>query len=264
MAMALRPEIRLVAGRMFTPGRRECIVSRSVARRFPASALGRSFRSGKNTWTVVGLFDGRHTAYDSEIWVDAEEARDAFHRSYYGSILLRPASAAVVPSLMGRIETDRTLRLRARSEADYFREQTRTAAPIQVFGLVLAWILGLGAGFAAMNTVYANVSARSREIGTLRVLGFRRRSIYAAFLVESIVIALAGGILGDLLALPMNGLLTGTFNWSTFAEVSFEFRVTAGLLGLGLLFALVMGTVGGVFPARWAARRDLLESLRGG
>ena len=185
-------------------------------------------------------------------------------KNFYGSILLRPADAVAAAQIRRRIEGDKSMRLRALSESEYFREQTKTAAPIQMFGAVLALMMSLGAAFAAMNTLYASVSARAREIGTLRVLGFRRRTIYFSFMVESLLVALAGGLLGGALSLPMNGLLTGTFNWSTFSEVAFEFRVTAGLLGLGLLFALLMGALGGWLPARWAARRDVLEALRGG
>ena len=262
MGAKLRPGIHVIEGRMFDPGRRECIVSRSVAGRFPECGLGREFRSGKHAWKVVGVFDARRTAYDSEIWVDADEARGAFNRSFYGSIVLRPADVAAANQIRQRIESDRSMRLRALTETEYFSEQTKTAAPIQIFGAALAAFMSLGAAFAAMNIMYASVGARAREIGTLRVLGFRRRSIYASFLIEALIVALAGGVLGCLLALPINGLATGMFNWSTFAEVAFEFRVTAGLLLLGLAFALVMGALGGLLPARWAARREVLESLR--
>lgn len=262
MGPLLRPDIRVFEGRMFEPGKRECIVSRSIARRFAECGLGREFRSGKHAWKVVGLFDARKTAYDSEIWVDVDEARDAFNRSFYGSIVLRPVDGVAAGRIRERIENDKSMRLRALNETEYFREQTKTAAPIQIFGATLAAIMSIGAAFAAMNTMYASVGARAREIGTLRVLGFRRRAIYLSFILEALLVALAGGVLGGALSLPMNGLATGMFNWATFAEVAFEFRVTAGLLVLGLAFALVMGALGGLLPARWAARRDVLDSLR--
>ncbi|MEY2411112.1 MAG: putative transport system permease protein [Verrucomicrobiota bacterium] len=264
MGAELRPDLRLVAGRRFEPGHRECIVSRNVARRFPECGLGRVFRSGRHEWKVVGLFDARKTAYDSEIWIDADEAREAFNRTFYGSMVLRPSDPSEAIRIRARIEEDKSMRLRVLTEQDYFREQTKTAAPIQILGTALAVVMSVGAAFAAMNTLFASVGARGREIGTLRVLGFRRRAIYVSFLVESVAVALAGGFLGGMMALPMNGLLTGMFNWSTFSEVAFEFRVTAGLLGLGLLFALMMGVLGGLLPARWAARRDILDALRGG
>ncbi len=261
MGGRLRPGVRLVEGRMFEPGRRECIVSRSVAGRFARCGLGQSFRSGKHTWTVTGLFDAQKTAYDSEIWMDADEAREAFHRSFYGALVLRPADDGAATALVQRIEADKQLQLRVWTETDYYREQTKTAGPIQIFGACLAAIMSLGAAFSAMNTMYASVGARAREIGTLRVLGFRRRSIYFSFMVESLLVAAAGGVLGCVLAQPMNGIATGAFNWTTFAEVGFEFRVTAGLLGAGMIFALVMGLLGGLLPARFAARQPVLDAL---
>ena len=258
----LRPGIRMVAGRMFQPGRRECIVSRSVAQRFPDCGLGQKFRSGKHTWEVVGLFDARKTAYDSEIWIDADEARDAFNRSFYGSIVFRPVDAAAATALIQRIEADRQMHLRVLTEADYYREQTKTAGPIQIFGAFLSAIMSVGAAFAAMNVMYASVGARTRDIGTLRVLGFRRRSIYLSFMLESLIVAAVGGVLGCLLAWPMHGVATGTFNWKTFAETAFEFRITTGLLAGGMVFALVMGMLGALLPARYAARKPVLEALR--
>ena len=170
--------------------------------------------------------------------------------------------AAAASVLKERIESDKQMQLRVLTESDYYREQTKTAAPIQIFGSVLAAIMSIGAAFSAMNTMYASVGARSREIGTLRVLGFRRASIYLAFMLESVLVAALAGLLGCVLALPMHGLATGAFNWSTFAEVAFEFRITATLLLAGMAFALVMGVLGGLLPARLAARKPVLEALR--
>jgi putative ABC transport system permease protein len=263
MGTRLRSGIQLVAGRMFVPGRRECVVSRAVARRFEHCELGQAFHSGRHTWNVVGLFDARKTAYDSEIWLDAEEAREAFHRSFYASMMLRPVDEKAAGALIQRIEGDKQMQLRVLTEADYYREQTKTAAPFRIFGACLAAIMSLGAAFAAMNIMYASVGARAREIGTLRVLGFRRRSIYFSFLLESLVVAAFGGGLGCLLSWPMNGIATGTFNWTTFAEVGFEFRVTAELMAYGMVFALIMGGLGGLLPARFAARQPVLDALRG-
>lgn len=258
----LRPRIRITAGRMFQPGLRECIVSRNVASRFRNCGLGQTFRSGKHAWTVVGLFDARKTAYDSEIWVDTDEAREAFNRSFYCSIVMRPEDSASAAALIQRIENDKLMRLRVLTEAEYYADQTKTAGPIQWFGICLALIMGIGAVFSAMNTMFATVGARAREIGTLRVLGYRCRSIYFSFMVESLVLALIGGVVGCVLALPLHGLATGTFNWKSFAEVAFEFRITGGLLASGLGFALVMGLLGGFLPARLAARRPMLDALR--
>jgi putative ABC transport system permease protein len=262
MGEQLRPRLNLVAGRMFRPGLRECIVSQSVARRFEGCALGESFKSGKIAWKVVGVFEARKTAYDSEIWVDVDEARDAFNRTFYCSIILRPVDESAAAALAQRLESDRQMRLRALTETEYYREQTKTAEPIRLFGACLAIIMGIGAAFSTMNTMYASVGARAREIGTMRVLGFRRRNIYLAFLIEAVLLALVGAALGCALSLPLHGLATGTFNWKTFAEVAFEFRITGPLLGLGMVFGVVMGVVGGLLPSRLAAHKPILEALR--
>jgi hypothetical protein len=259
----LRPEVRIVEGRMFQRGLRECVVSRRIARRFANCGLGQTFGSGKHAWKVVGLFEGRRTAYDSEIWVDAEEAREAFHRAFYNSLTLQPDNKATAAALIQRIAEDRQMRLRALTEADYYREQTRTAEPIQLFGLCLAFIMGLGATFSAMNTMYAAVASRTPEIGVLRALGFTRSSICLAFMLETVVLALIGGLFGCLLCLPLHNLATGTFNWRSFSEVAFEFRLTGGLLAGGLIFAALMGAAGGLLPALRAARLRPSEALAG-
>jgi len=259
----LRPGVRIVEGRMFHRGVRECVASRSIARRFAECGLGRSFGSGKHTWRVVGLFDAHRTAYDSEIWVDADEAREAFNRSFYGSLLLRPANEAAAAALIQHIAGDRQMRLRALTEADYYREQTRTAGPIQLFGLCLALIMGLGATLSAMNTMDAAVGVRGPEIGVLRALGFSRWSICVAFQLEALGVAVAGGLLGCVLCLPLHNLATGTFNWRSFAEVAFEFRITGGLLAGGMVFAAAIGLVGGLLPALQAARKPAVEALAG-
>ena len=260
--LVLRPQSRLVEGRMFQSGRRECLVSRRVADRFAHCRIGDSFRAGKGDWTVVGIFDAGKTAYESEIWADADEVRDAFSRNFYGSVLMRPLDAAAAARVTHRLETDRVLSVRVLPETKYYQDQTQTAWPIQFMGGFLATIMSIGAAFSAMNTMYAAVGARTREIGTLRVLGFKRRAIYVSFLLESIVLAGVGGVVGCLLSLPLNGVATGTFSWTSFSEVAFEFRITGELLAKGLMFALVMGVLGGLLPARLAARKPVLDALK--
>jgi len=259
--LALRPTIRLVEGRMFRPGVHECVVSRRIADRFKKCRLGESFHAGKADWTVVGIFDAQRTAYDSEVWTDADEARDAFNRSFYGSALLRPASAQAGEALTQTLEADKQLYVRVLSETKYYDEQTKNAGPIRFMGMFLATVMSIGAAFAAMNTMYAAVGARTSEIGTLRVLGFRRRQIYGSFLLESVVLALAGGMLGCLASLPLNGLATGTMSWTTFSEVTFQFQITSDLLAQGMAFALVMGVLGGLLPARMAASKPVLDAI---
>lgn len=260
--LALRPQTTIVEGRWFRPGLRECVVSRKIAARFRGCQTGGTFRSGRATWTVAGVFDADRTAYESEIWADADEVREAYHRDFYGSVLMRTTGPEAAASLVRRIEDDRRFQVRVLSEPDYYLEQTKSATPIRFIGGFLAAIMSVGAAFAAMNTMYASVGARTREIGTLRVLGFRRREIYASFLLESVLLALVGGALGCLLSLPLNGVATGTIGFTTFSEVAFEFRITGELLGRGMLFAVAMGVLGGLLPARMAARKPVLDALR--
>jgi len=262
MGLTLRPQIHMLEGRMFGTGLRECVVSSKIAKRFKNCRVGQTFRTGRTDWHVVGIFDAQKSAYESEIWVDADEAREAFRRSFYGSIMLRPENPAAAATLVKRMEGDKNLQVRVLSEVEYYRDQTKTAGPIQFMGGFLATIMSIGAAFSAMNTMYAAVGARTREIGTLRVLGFRRRHIYFSFLIESILLSLMGGILGCLISLPLNGIATGTMGWTTFAEVAFEFRITGELLAKGVLFALVMGVLGGLLPARLAAQKPVLDALR--
>jgi len=262
VGLALRPQIRLVEGRLFEPSRRECIVSRKIAERFANCQVGQVFRSGRTDWHVVGIFEAAKTAYESEIWMDADEVRDVFKRSFYGSALIRPVSAEAAAALTKRLENDRNLQVRVLPETEYYQEQTKTSRPIQFLGQFLAVIMSIGAAFSAMNTMYAAIASRTREIGTLRVLGFRRRDIYVSFMIESIVLAGLGGALGCLFSLPLNGVATGTFSWTTFAEVAFEFRITPELLAKGMIFALAMGLLGGLLPARLAARKPVLDALR--
>ncbi len=262
MGLALRPQATLVQGRMFKPGLRECVVSTKIAARFKGCRLGESFRSGRNDWKVVGIFDAQKSAYESEIWIDADEARDVFNRDFYGSMMFLPESEAAAEQLKTRMEGDKNLQVRVLRETEYYLDQTKVAGPIQFMGSFLAVIMSVGAAFSAMNSMYAAVGARTREIGTLRVLGFKRRAIYFSFMFESILLALLGGLVGCILSLPLNGVATGTFSWSSFSEVAFEFRITTELLGKGMLFALVMGVVGGLLPARMAARKPVLDALR--
>jgi ABC-type lipoprotein release transport system permease subunit len=262
MALQLRPKINLVEGRMLRSGLHECIVSRRIAERFNHCHVGESFQSGKITWHVVGIFDAQKTAYESEIWVDADEARSAFKRNFYGSVLLRPVDDAAAEALKKRMLADKLLSVKVLTETAYYDEQTQSAGFLRFLASFLAVIMSIGAAFAAMNTMYAAVGARTREIGTLRVLGFRRRQIYASFLFESVVLSLLGGAVGSLCSLSFNLLSTGTFSQTTFAEVAFQFRVSGSMIGTGMGFALVMGVLGGLLPARLAARKPVLDALR--
>jgi putative ABC transport system permease protein len=224
----LRPQVNLVTGRWFSPGKREIVVSQRLAQRFANFGIGQSFKAGSATLTVVGWFEGGGSAFDSECWLDADECRSMFERELYSSFLIRPSDEAAGQRLIKRVEEDRRFKFKAEKEVEYYRKQTMTAAPIKWLAGFLAVMMSVGAVFAAMNTMYASVGARTREIGTLRVLGFRRRSVVLALLIEGAVLAVAGGVLGSAIAYLWNGYSTATMGWETFSEIVFEFTVTPG------------------------------------
>jgi putative ABC transport system permease protein len=258
----LRPIVRLVEGRMFRPGLREAIVSRSVARRFQHMNVGDTPRLGRGQWTIVGVFDARGSAFDSELWADYKEVMQDFDRAVYSTVAVRARDAAAVESIRTQCDEDKRVKLIAKTEERYYKEQTMTSGPLKAFGAFLAVIMSIGACFAAMNTMYASVANRTREIATLRVLGFTPRAILASFLMESVVLAGAGGAVGCIVALWMHGVSTGTTNFETFSEIVFYFSITPGLMLKGMIFAAVMGALGGLLPAWSAARAPILRSLR--
>ena len=268
----LRPQVALVPGvdregrptesRWFTPGKREVVVSKRLAARFANFNIGDSFKSGPERFTVVGWLDGGKSAFDSECWMDVEECRSIFDRDMYSSLLIRPVDDAARASLLKRIEEDKRLQLRAFIETEYYAKQTMTAAPIKILGDILATLMSVGAIFAAMNTMYASVAARTREVGTLRVLGYRRRTVVLSFLIEGALLALMGGVIGILLSLPMNGYATGTIGFETFSETVFEFTITPALMVKGLIFSVIVGVVGTLFPALRAARLPVISALK--
>jgi len=261
--VALRSRVRIVEGRMVQSGLREAIVARRLSERFQNLRLGDEVRFGRGVWRIVGLFEAGNTAFDSAIWVDVNQLASDYRRPVYSSILLRATNEAAVRALCERIEQERRFPMIAQPEIEYYREQTRVAGPIRALGMFLALMLGIGAGFAAMNTMDAAVASRTREIAVLRALGFRRRQIGRAFLLESALLGLVGGALGSALALPMHGLTTGAANWETFSELVFAFRVTPELMFTGIVFAMLMGVFGGgALPARRAARQAPALVLR--
>jgi putative ABC transport system permease protein len=262
IGMELRPQVSLATGRWFTPGKREVVVSKKLAERFANFSPGEKFKTGGHELTVVGQFDGHNTAFDSEIWLDADEARSIFDRDNYSSILVRTAGTNAAAEFLQRIESDKRLPLRVDAETKYYSEQTTTATPIKILGDFLATAMSIGAIFAAMNTMYASVGARTREIGTLRVLGFRRRTILAGFIIEGAILAGIGGVLGCLLALPLHGYSTGTLSFNTFSEVVFQFRITPWLAAKGIMFAVAVGIVGSFFPAIRASRLPVIAALK--
>ena len=262
MGRFLRPQVKLVSGRWFVPGKREVVVSSKMAQRFSGFKAGDKFKTAGNWLTVVGEFDGGNSAFDSEVWMDADEARSIYDRQSYSSLLVRSVSPQARQEISARIEADKRLPLRADSEVEYYAKQTATAMPIKILGNFLATAMSIGAIFAAMNTMYASVGSRTREIGTLRVLGFRRRTILASFILEGALLAAIGGVIGCLLALPLHGVSTGTMSFNTFSETVFQFRITPWLAAKGIIFAIVVGVIGSLLPAIRAARLPVIAALK--
>lgn len=253
--LTLRPQVHLVEGRMYQPGLKEAIVSRAILQRFEKTRIGDQLRLGKADWKIVGVFDAGNTAFDSEIWVDVNQLADDYNRQSYSSALLRVSDEAAVSSISQIIENDQRYNLMAERETEYYLEQTQAADPIKVLGMFIAVVMGIGGCFAAMNTMYSAVAYRGQEIATLRVLGFKRRSILYSFLIESLILAIAGGLLGCLLVWPIDGFMTGTTNWRTFSEMAFAFHITPRLLLEGMMLAGLIGLFGGLMPARQAMRQ---------
>ena len=263
MGIEMQPAIRLAAGRWFNPGQREIVVSNSIHQRFGHANLGDSVSFGKGDWTVVGVFDAGHTSSDSEIWTDVNQMATDFDRPVFSSVLLHADNPVAADALAHRVSDDQRLELDGMLESAYYAEQTKSGAPIQFVGTVVAFIMAIGSCFAAMNTMYAAVAYRGREIATLRILGFSRPSILTSFVLESIALSLMGGLVGILLMLPFNGMTTGTSNAVTFSEVVFRLQLTPALLAKAIAFSAIMGLIGGLAPAWQASRRDIVASLRG-
>jgi ABC-type lipoprotein release transport system permease subunit len=263
-AFALRDQVKVVDGRMFAPGTDELIVGQRIAKRFAGLRIGDRVTFGQRTFTVVGHFSAGGSAFESEIWGDNAVLMPAFDREdAFQSVTFRMANPSGFAGLKKRLESDPRLGVQVKTERAFYSEQSQLLGNMmRVAGIVITLIMGVGAIFGAMNTMYAAVSQRTREIAVLLTLGFSKFSIMLSFLFESVLLALVGGVLGCLLALPINGITTSTTNWSSFSEVAFAFRVTPLGLVLGMLFAAGMGLIGGFLPARKAASQTLASSLR--
>jgi len=263
MSFKLRSGFQTVSGRLFQPGLTEAVVSKRIAERFQGLDIGDRFRIQTTDYTVVGLFDSAGKAFESEIWVDINSLASTTKRENYSSVLMRVKDPNVLTGLSKRITDDPKLHLKAISERTFYEDQQGTASgALKYLAGFITFIMAVGAGFAGMNTMYAAVARRTKEIGTLRVLGFGRLSILIAFLLESIAIALLGAAIGIVLALPLNFVSTGTSNWVTFSEIAFNFRVTPDLMGLGLLFGAIIGFVGSLLPSIRASRFKIVDALR--
>jgi ABC-type lipoprotein release transport system permease subunit len=261
--LALRPQARLVAGRMFRPGTAEIVVGRAVADGFEGAGRGETLRFASRDWTVVGVFDAGHTGFDSEIWGDAEQMLQAFRRTSYSSMLFRLADPARFDEVKAALESDPRLTVEAKRETRFYADQSQALATfISYLGTSISIIFSIGAVIGATITMYASVASRVGEIGTLRALGFSRAAVLAAFLGEALLLGLIGGIAGVTGAAFMQALTFSTTNFQTFAEIAFGFTLTPRIVIESLLFALAMGFVGGFLPAARAARMKIVDALR--
>ena len=263
MSFKLHSGFQIVQGRTFQAGLTEAVVSKRISERFQGLDVGDKFRIQTTDYTVVGIFESAGKAFESEIWVDVNSLASTTNRETFSSVLLRVNDANALAALSKPITDDPKLHLKAVSERTFYEDQQGVASgALKVLAGFITFIMAVGAGFAGMNTMYAAVARRTKEIGTLRVLGFGRMSILIAFLLESMVVALLGVVIGVLLAMPLNFVSTGTSNWTNFSEIAFNFKVTFDLILIAFIFGAIIGFVGSLLPSIRAARLRIVEALR--
>ncbi len=262
-AFLIRRGVRVVHGRIFRAGSAEILAGAAVARQFAGTALGAHLRFAQREWTVVGELDAHGSAFDSEIWGDAQQLMQAFRRSAYSAVVVKLVAEPRLESLRARLESDPRLTVEARRESEYYEGQSRLLSRfILILGTTISLVFSAGAIIGAMVTMYSAVAKRTAEIGTLRALGFRRREILGAFVGESALLGFVGGAFGLLAASAMQSLSFSTMNFQSFAEISFGFVLSPRIALLSLAFGVLMGLLGGTLPALHAARLDIVASLR--
>lgn len=263
VALKVHDKVHIIQGRMFQPSMREVIVGKGLLKQYRNCSVGSTLHFGRGDWKVVGLFDAGGSSFESEVWADIHDVQsDSQRGQYYAIGRLKLLPGADEAALIRRIADDPRINLQAEPETQYYKDQSVVATQLRMLGLVVAVIMGIGAIFAAMNTMYASVAARTSEIGTLRALGFSPGAVMGSFLIESLMLATVAGMIGVVLALPINGFTTTFGNFLTFSTLSFDFRVTPAIVVEALLFAAIMGACGGWLPARQAMRLSVVNALR--
>lgn len=260
--IVMRPQVKIVNGRWFQPGLSEVVIPERIQSRFPELAVGKSFKMGGRSWDIVGSFDAKGSSFDSEVWSDVTDVMQAFKRDVYSTMLVRLKSPNDMDVYMKEVDNEKRLKLEVVPEREYFKELTRAGDPIRIIGNLITVILTIGAMFSAMNTMFASVASRTREVGTLRALGYRRREILASFQWESVLMCFIGGLGGSLLSLFADGIQTGSTSFDTFSDVSFAFTITLPLIFQGIGFSIIMGVLGGFFPAWRASNIPLTEAMK--
>lgn len=262
-AFEVRGNIVITEGRRFASGQSEICVGSKLVGRFANTRVGETLRFANRDWKVVCHFTADGASFESEIWGENEQFQGVFRSNAFSAVIFRLKDPGAFDEAKRAIESEQRLQLDAHRELDFYTNQSQLLGNILRFlAIMITAIMGVGAVFGAVNTMYAAVASRTPEIAVLLTLGFHPRSILASFLAESAVIALIGGIIGCILALPINGVVTSTTNWASFSEIAFAFRVTPGLLLAGMVFAVTMGVLGGFFPARRASRMPIVQALR--
>jgi len=262
-AFEVRRNVRISEGRSFVPGRDEIIIGSAIAPRLAHSAVGDTIQLAGRGWLVAGHFSAGGSAFESEIWGENEQLMPVLRGQVYQVVAFRLKSPALFDAAKQKLEKDPRLQVDARRESEFYASQSIVLRQILNFlAVFVTSIMAVGAVFGAVNTMYAAVASRTSEIAVLLTLGFRPRSVLASFLAEATFLAFVGGLLGCLVALPINGIVTSTTNWSSFSMIAFQFRVTPGILLSGVVFSLVMGVVGGFFPARRASRLPVVQAIR--
>jgi len=263
LGIELRPQVKIVDGRWFRAGTSEIVVGRAIADGFEGVGIGERQRFAGREWTVVGVFDGGKSGFDSEIWGDVEQMMQAFRRTAYSSVIVRLDGRERLAELQKEISGDQRLILDVKREPAFYEEQSKSLSTfISILGLTLSVIFSIGAMIGAMITMYAAVANRTTEIGTLRALGFRRSSILVAFLMESVLLAIVGGIAGLALASFLQAFTITTMNWQSFSQLAFGFDLTTRIVATTMVFAIFMGLAGGFLPSVRAARLEIVDSLR--
>jgi putative ABC transport system permease protein len=262
-AWQVRNNVALLMGTRPATGKNEVCVGKRLVGRFPNTGLGETMHFAGRPWTVTCHFAAAGSAFESEIWGENEQIMPAMRRDAFQSLAFRLADPASFDEAKRVLEADKRVTVDVYRESAFYAKQSELLGRIlRILAIMITGIMAVGAVFGAVNTMYAAVASRAPEIAVLLTLGFRPRSILASFLVESAVIAGVGGVVGCLLALPMNGIVTSTTNWANFSEIAFGFRITPGLLLAGLVFAVVMGVLGGFFPARRASKVPVVQAIR--
>ena len=263
--LTLRPQVQIVEGRMFRPGAAEVIAGRAIADRFQGAGLGETIRFGQRDWVVVGIFDAGKTGFNSEIWADSELMMQSFRRVVFSAATFRLNELDAFDAVVKELDADPRLTVEAKRETQFYADQSRVMALfIRYLGVTLSVIFSLGAIIGAMITMYAAVANRVGEVGTLRAIGFSRKAVMLAFLIEALLLALVGGVAGLLLASGMQFFTISTMNFQTFSELAFSFTLTPGIVINALIFSLIMGLLGGFLPAARAARLNIVDALRAG